>query len=151
VPDPERRGGEAFRQESCILSALPGDHIVRVEEFIDDDRIPLLVVQRLAGTPMEECLDRPRAVGLRWFLDFLRGLRTVHDFGVVHRDLKPENVIVLPSQRAPVIDFGVAAIGDPRRDRGNSRRRRGRFVGIVARRAVLRGGESRVPWLSRSA
>jgi serine/threonine-protein kinase len=109
-------GREAFRQESCILSALPGDHVVRVEEFIDDDRIPLLVVQWLAGTPMEECLDRPRAVVLRWFLDILRGLQTIHDFGVVHRDLKPENVIVLPSQRAVVIDFGVAALADVRPD-----------------------------------
>lgn len=44
----------------------------------------------------------------------LSGLTTAHAAGIVHRDVKPSNIMVLPSGRAKLTDFGIAhALDDP--------------------------------------
>ena len=73
----------------------------------------MLVIQFLWGRTLDECFGAGRPWLLRRCLEVLRGLRHVHDLDVVHRDLKPGNVMIVPSGRAVLIDFGVAWL-DPR-------------------------------------
>jgi serine/threonine protein kinase len=44
----------------------------------------------------------------RAFADVAAGLHAAHQAGFVHRDTKPANVVVMPSGRAKVLDFGFA-------------------------------------------
>jgi predicted Ser/Thr protein kinase len=97
-----------FLDEGRLLRRLPAEHIVRVEEVVGGRR-PMLVLQRLHGESLDRhSRARDRAWVLRRFLEVLRGLGIVHEHGIVHRDLKPSNVVVVPSGRAVLIDFGVA-------------------------------------------
>ncbi|MBI5488597.1 MAG: serine/threonine protein kinase [Deltaproteobacteria bacterium] len=103
---------EQFLHEGRLLRVLPSEHLVRVEDLFEAGP-PMLVIQYLRGKTLDAHLGAGRTWLLRRCLEVLRGLRHVHDLGVVHRDLKPENVMVVPSGRAVLFDFGVAWV-DPR-------------------------------------
>lgn len=52
-------------------------------------------------------------LGLRLFLEILKGVEAAHNAGVIHRDLKPENILLYPTQRSIAIsDFGLCLLLD---------------------------------------
>lgn len=52
-------------------------------------------------------------LGLRLFLEILKGVEAAHKAGVIHRDLKPENILLYPTQRSIAIsDFGLGLLLD---------------------------------------
>ena len=66
------------------------------------------------------------------------GLKQAHEQGIVHRDMKSSNIMITPSQRAVIMDFGLA------RPAGTARRRRALFVARHLRVHVARAGARRV-------
>ncbi|HYF16145.1 MAG TPA: serine/threonine-protein kinase [Phycisphaerales bacterium] len=54
-----------------------------------------------------------------------------HRRGVVHRDLKPGNIIIEPSGRPKVLDFGVARLADPGRPGATIATGAGQIVGTL--------------------
>lgn len=59
------------------------------------------------GTWLEQA-PRSRDEILAVLLEAGRGLAAAHQAGLVHRDFKPANVMVCPSGRVSVLDFGLA-------------------------------------------
>jgi hypothetical protein len=98
---------ERFFKEAALLALLPSQHLVRVHA-IHRESPALIVLQHVPGRSLDECLGQGRRWLLRRFLGVLRGIRNAHDYGIVHRDLKPGNIMVVPSGRAVVIDFGLS-------------------------------------------
>ena len=60
--------------------------------------------------------ERTTAAVLARYLEAGAALAAAHDAGIVHGDFKPSNVMVEPSGRTVVLDFGLArSVSDPER------------------------------------
>lgn len=108
-----------FHREAAILRRLDGPHVVRVHEAVEDGGTLVLVMEHVAGTPLDRRLVAQRPLDVKdaveIALQVCAGLGTAHAAGVVHRDLKPANVLLSgfdPGERfcAKVADFGLAKV-----------------------------------------
>ena len=83
-----------------------------------DSGLPFLVLEYIEGESLRQLLTRRQPIQTERIHKLLDGiveaLTEAHRFGIIHLDLKPENIILtdpgLPTERAVVIDFGIAAI-----------------------------------------
>ena len=111
-----QRGQELFIKEAQIARRLRHDNIVSVHDVsTTPDGVLYLSMELLKGTSLRAFLkkhrQRRKLLDVRLAIDvtlqILRALEYAHKV-VVHRDLKPENVMLLPGERAKVLDFGLA-------------------------------------------
>ncbi|MCH8204969.1 MAG: SUMF1/EgtB/PvdO family nonheme iron enzyme [Candidatus Hydrogenedentes bacterium] len=111
-----QRGQQLFIKEAQIARRLRHDNIVSVHDVsTTPDGVLYLSMELLKGTSLRAYLRKHRQerklVDVRFAinvtLQILRALEYAHKM-VIHRDLKPENVMLLPGERAKVLDFGLA-------------------------------------------
>jgi serine/threonine protein kinase len=109
-----------FLSEARAASRLRHGNVVAVTDFgLLRDARPFLVMERIAGAPLERRLEDGGALlpaaallvarEIAWALD------AAHAAGVVHNDLKPANVMLLDGStdeapRLKLVDFGAAAL-----------------------------------------
>lgn len=102
-------------EEARALAAIAHPALPSVHALLEDDGVPYLVMERVAGPSLERVLDvRARGdkpLSVLEALDLLdrlaEALGAVHAAGLVHRDVKPANV-VLGDGRPVLVDFGLA-------------------------------------------
>jgi len=111
-----QRGQELFIKEAQIARRLRHDNIVSVHDVsTTPEGILYLSMELLRGTSLRAYLRKHRQerkpldvrLIINISLQILRALEYAHNM-VIHRDLKPENVMLLPGERAKVLDFGLA-------------------------------------------
>jgi len=118
-------GGDAararFLREGRAVAALKHDHVVTVYAAGEENGVPFLAMELLAGKTLDDWLrpDR-RATPSQVFAigrQIAEGLAAAHAAGLVHRDIKPANVwLEAPKGRVKLLDFGLArgaGGGDP--------------------------------------
>jgi len=106
-----------FRKEAKLLSELSQVHprVVKVHQFIDDQRGAFLVMEYVPGKSLEDVLNESgdpveplRA--LKIIHAVANVLVAVHGKGVVHRDLKPSNLLLPEGGGVKVCDLGLAGL-----------------------------------------
>ena len=104
---------ERFEQEASTVRGLVHPNIVRlVDQGRDQAGVPFIVMEWVEGLTIGEWLKRrgrytsPDAANVG--CQVLEGLDAAWARRVVHRDIKPANLMVTPTGRVKIMDFGVA-------------------------------------------
>jgi hypothetical protein len=107
-----------LKREFRSLARITHDNLVRLHELSGDDSGWYLTMELVPGVDFARYCQQGRDA--RGGLDVAKlrnacaglfaGVRALHGHGVLHRDLKPSNVIVTPSDRVVIVDFGLACV-----------------------------------------
>lgn len=120
-----------FRTEARSAARLQHPNIVSVYDSDRDGDIAFLVMEFIQGEDLKHHLDRGVRYSLEQSLKMIRDLLSALDYahkqGIVHRDIKPANLLLEPSGRVKLTDFGVARI----QDSGEATRTQGSMVGTL--------------------
>jgi serine/threonine protein kinase len=113
-----------FREEGRIMTRLHHPNVVRVIGLGEDEGLPYMVLEYLAGDhlgTLKKVLRRqdeslPPSVLARIFLQVANGLTYVHaatdeqgrPLELVHRDISPQNIFLCYDGQIKLLDFGIA-------------------------------------------
>ena len=108
-----------FQQEVYLLQQLAAPSLPKIDSYIHhelpDGRILHgIVMEKIAGCNLHEWLtarnDRPisQATAIEWLRKIVTALQLVHQQNYFHRDIKPSNIMLEPTGRLVLIDFGSA-------------------------------------------
>ena len=108
---------ERFRRERQILALMSHPHIAQIfDGGSTSDGRPYLVMELVEGKSLiEHCAANKLGLPerLRLFLDVCAAVAHAHQNLIIHRDLKPANIMVDPSGRIKLLDFGIAKLFHP--------------------------------------
>ncbi|MCA9071149.1 MAG: protein kinase, partial [Planctomycetaceae bacterium] len=106
-----------FLREARTSAQIRHENVVAIYA-VEDEPIPYLVMEYIAGKTLQQRLDEQGPLDLP---DVLRvgkqiadGLAAAHEQGLIHRDIKPGNILLEGGMDEPVkiTDFGLARTAD---------------------------------------
>jgi tRNA A-37 threonylcarbamoyl transferase component Bud32 len=104
---------ERLRREAGALRRVQGGRTARVFEVDADHNPPYLVMELVAGQPLDTHISQNGHLSGMLLKSFAQGIceavADIHAAGIVHRDLKPSNVMIGPDG-VKVLDFGVSVL-----------------------------------------
>jgi len=110
-PDAGGQAVERLGREATAAARLHHPGIVAIHEVgqleLDDGPLHFIVMELIEGAPLERQLA-PQDL----LTQVAEAIGVAHSQGILHRDLKPANILITPSGRAVVTDFGLAQLDD---------------------------------------
>jgi CheY-like chemotaxis protein len=101
-----------FKREIRLARRITHPGVVRIFDFWEAGTLRFVTMEYLEGSDLNKEIRRrgafPVPVALRIVSEVLEALSAAHAMGVLHRDIKPHNILLLPSGRTKVLDFGIA-------------------------------------------
>jgi eukaryotic-like serine/threonine-protein kinase len=101
-----------FRTEARNAGSLSHPGIAALYDYGEQQGSAFLAMELIVGDPMSDLLDREPVMAPRKLLPILsqaaRALHVAHEAGVVHRDVKPGNIMITPTGKVKLTDFGVS-------------------------------------------
>jgi len=111
LPTGSSASHESVLEEARAISALNHPNICTVYEVGEVDGRPYIAMEYVEGRVLSSEIP---TTGLsieqveRYGMQLADALAHAHSRGVIHRDLKASNVILTPSGRLKVLDFGIS-------------------------------------------
>ena len=104
-----------LRNEARALAAFQHPSLVSVHTLGEHRGIDYLVMERVYGVSLTQHAETRWATGepftaaevVQILLPAAEGLSVVHRAGLVHRDIKPDNIMLTPTHRIVLMDFGL--------------------------------------------
>ena len=107
---------QRFLKEARAIGRLSHPNIVTVYDIGQDRGTVYIAMEFLEGEPLDKVIERKK-FGFEEIVDLGlqmgEALHYAHQRGIVHRDVKPSNIIIQPTGRIKITDFGIAHIEDP--------------------------------------
>ncbi len=99
-----------LHRERDLLVRLKHPNVLELIDFGTFEGVDYLVTELVEGATPQPGF-KPEAL-IQIFLQIGDALEHAHSLGLTHRDVKPANMMVEPSGRAVLLDFGLARAGD---------------------------------------
>ncbi|UXY14672.1 protein kinase [Chitiniphilus purpureus] len=101
-------------QEARSAARLNHPGIITVYDCGTWNGQPYLAMELVEGRSLKALLDRQRVLSVKQVIGLAKqmfdALGHAHDSQVVHRDIKPANLMLMPSGRLKIMDFGIAQL-----------------------------------------
>ncbi len=105
------RQRKRFEREAQAVAQLHHPAIVPIYEYGEIAGHPYFTMEYVEGVNLRDYVRRlkpdPKEI-CRLMVEVCEAIHYAHECGVIHRDLKPGNIIVEPSGRPRVLDFGLS-------------------------------------------
>lgn len=105
-------GRSRFLDESRTLASFRHPNIVRVMRFFEANQTAYMVMEFVAGKPLNEWVRSRRPLNPQFLsemsLALLGGIDVIHQSGYLHRDIKPGNIFLRDDGTPVLLDFGSA-------------------------------------------
>ena len=110
---------ERVLREARTAGRLNDPAVVTVYDVVQEVGNTYIVMELIQAPTLSDLVKRsgplPAEAVVALAGQLLSALESAHAAGIVHRDIKPSNVMVLPSGRVKLTDFGIAqSLDDPR-------------------------------------
>jgi eukaryotic-like serine/threonine-protein kinase len=107
---------ERFRVEARHAARVDHEGIADVYDYGEGSGSAYLVMELVSGDSLARIIEkRIRLSGIE-VLSIIeqtaKALHAAHEDGLVHRDVKPGNLLITPSGKVKITDFGIARVAD---------------------------------------
>jgi eukaryotic-like serine/threonine-protein kinase len=107
---------ERFRVEAKHAARVDHEGIADVYDYGEGGGSAYLVMELVAGESLARIIEKRIRLTETEVLSIIeqtaRALHAAHEDGLVHRDVKPGNLLITPSGRVKITDFGIARVAD---------------------------------------
>lgn len=100
-----------FIREARAASSLNHPNVCTIHEINDSGPRPFIAMEFIEGETLAQMIVRSRRgvyQTIEVALQVADALAEAHKNGLIHRDIKPANIIVSPTGRVKLLDFGLA-------------------------------------------
>lgn len=107
---------ERFRVEARHAARVDNEGIADVYDYGEGSGSAYLVMELVSGDSLARIIEKRIRLGEVEVLSIVeqtaRALHAAHEDGLVHRDIKPGNLLITPSGKVKITDFGIARVAD---------------------------------------
>jgi len=100
--------------EAQAAAALNHPNIATIHAIEESENEVFIVMEYINGTELKEMINKALPTiedALNIIEQIAEGLKVAHQKGIIHRDIKSSNIMITPSGKIKIMDFGLAKVG----------------------------------------